>query len=76
MKKHPQISFWNYASNAFKLVNKIYTDEVQNNWIEKCIHKNEENYFCLEIRRKKILYFLYQCWEYSISMLRITLNLH
>lgn len=58
VKKHTQISFWNGASNAFKLVNKIYTDKVQNNWVEKCIHKIEENYVCLEIRRKKspILY--------------------
>lgn len=53
--KHTQINFLNCASNVFKLVKKIYTDEVQNNWAEKCIHKTEENYFCLEIRRKKSL---------------------
>lgn len=54
VKKHTQIRFWNCASNALKLVKKTYTDEVQKNWVEKSIHKTEENYFCLEIRRKKI----------------------
>lgn len=28
VKKHTQISFCNCACNAFKIVNKIYTDEV------------------------------------------------
>lgn len=52
-KKHTQINFLNCTSNVFKLAKKIYTDEVQNNWVEKRVHKTEQNYFCLEIRRKK-----------------------
>lgn len=45
VKTDTQISFWNCASNAFKLVNKIYIDEVQNNWVEN-----------VSIKLKKIIF--------------------
>lgn len=45
VKKCTQISYWNCACYAFKLVNKVYTDEVQNNWVEKSIHELEKTIF-------------------------------